>query len=116
MSILIKGMDMPESCWRCPFCLTIDPDTYRCIPTGHEFESTFDAINHIVCDCPLVERPDELAKNVYYEERETHCDFKCSLCGATIGCVECGTMDGARFHYCPNCGAEMEREGEEWAL
>ena len=55
MSILIKGMDLPESCWRCPFCLTIDPDTYRCIPTGQEFESTFKAIDHIVCDCPLVE-------------------------------------------------------------
>jgi hypothetical protein len=54
MSILIKGMEMPESCWRCPFCLTVDPDTYRCLATGQEFESTFDAIDHIVCDCPLV--------------------------------------------------------------
>lgn len=57
MSILIKGMEMPTSCWRCPFCLTVDPDTYRCIPTGQEFESTFDAIDHIVLDCPLVEVP-----------------------------------------------------------
>lgn len=57
MAVLIKDMEMPMSCWRCPFCLTVDPDTYRCIPTGHEFESTFDAINHIVCDCPLVPVP-----------------------------------------------------------
>ena len=57
MAVLITDMEMPTSCWRCPLCLTVDPDTYRCIPTGHEFESTFDAINHIVCDCPLVEVP-----------------------------------------------------------
>ena len=57
MSVLVKGMEMPISCWRCPLCLTVDPDTYRCIPTGQEFESTFDAIDHIVRPCPLVEVP-----------------------------------------------------------
>lgn len=57
MSVLIKGMEMPKSCWRCPLCLTVDPDTYRCLPTGQEFESTFDAIDHIVLDCPLFEIP-----------------------------------------------------------
>lgn len=57
MSILIRGMEMPKSCWRCQLCLTVDPDTYRCIPTGQEFESTFDAIDHIVLSCPLVEVP-----------------------------------------------------------
>lgn len=57
MSILIKGMEMPQSCWRCPLCLTVDPDTYRCIPTGQDFESTFDAIDHIVLSCPLVGIP-----------------------------------------------------------
>lgn len=58
MSILIKGMEMPQSCWRCPLCLTVDPDTYRCIPTGQDFESTFDAIDHIVLSCPLEEVDD----------------------------------------------------------
>ena len=57
MSILIKGMEMPKSCWRCPLCLTVDPDTYRCIPTGQDFESTLDAIDHIVLSCPLVPVP-----------------------------------------------------------
>ena len=47
------------------------------------------------------------AKNVYFEE-SGHCEFKCSLCGATIGVVEGGTLDGAWFRFCPNCGAEME--------
>lgn len=57
MSLIIKGMDMPQSCWRCPLCLTVDPDTYRCMPTGQDFESTFDAIDHIVLSCPLAEIP-----------------------------------------------------------
>lgn len=48
------------------------------------------------------------ARDVYYEVRDTHCEFKCSLCGATIGVVEGGTLDGAWFKFCPSCGAEME--------
>lgn len=36
-----------------------------------------------------------------------YCDFKCSLCGADIGIVEGGVMDGGEFNYCPNCGARM---------
>lgn len=51
------------------------------------------------------------ARDVYYEETD-HCEFKCSLCHATIGVVEGGTLDGALFRFCPNCGAKME-EGDE---
>lgn len=39
-----------------------------------------------------------------------YCDFKCSLCGADIGIVEGGVMDGGEFNYCPNCGARMEKD------
>lgn len=53
------------------------------------------------------------AKDVYYEESD-HCEFKCSLCRATIGVVEGGTLDGANFKYCPWCGAEMDEEVREW--
>ncbi len=104
MSVLIKGIEMPSRCESCGFMNPFkDPPT--CGLTGTRILGN---ANARLDNCPFVERPDELAKNVYYEERETHCEFKCSLCGATIGCVECGTMDGARFKYCPNCGAEME--------
>ena len=57
MSVLIKEMEMPKSCWRCPLCLTVDPDTYRCMPTGKEFAATFDAIDKVVLPCPLVKIP-----------------------------------------------------------
>lgn len=57
MAVMIKGMEMPNSCWRCPLCLTVDPDTYRCMVTGDNFPAIFDAIDHIVLPCPLVELP-----------------------------------------------------------
>lgn len=41
-----------------------------------------------------------------------YCDFKCSLCGADIGIVEGGNLDGGVFNFCPNCGARMEEESE----
>jgi len=90
MSVLIRGMEMPISCWRCPFCLTVDPDTYRCIPTGQEFESTFDAIDHIVVPCPLVPvlphgrliDADELIK-----DECNHCDGECEI--VDCDCLGC---------------------------
>lgn len=58
-------------------------------------------------------QPRPKVKNVYYEEND-HCEFKCSLCGATIGVVEGGTLDGANFKFCPWCGAELDGEVRLW--
>ena len=46
-------------------------------------------------------------------QEKGHCEFKCSLCGGTISEVRGGTMDGAKFNYCPNCGAKMKGESNE---
>lgn len=46
-------------------------------------------------------------KDVYYTQKD-HCEFKCSVCGAWAGSVAYGTLDGAKFNFCPNCGAKME--------
>lgn len=51
----------------------------------------------------------EKAKNIYYTVKD-HCEFKCSACGAEAGVVEGGSLDGAHFSYCPNCGVELEEE------
>lgn len=61
---------------------------------------------------PTVEER-QRAKNIYYEERD-HCEFRCSLCGATIGVVEGGTLDGANFKFCPWCGAQLDEEVRAW--
>ena len=39
-----------------------------------------------------------------------HCEFKCSLCGADAGEVAYGSLDGAKFNYCPNCGAILDEK------
>ena len=44
------------------------------------------------------------AENIFKTEKDEHIEFKCSKCGATAGEVRGGTLDGARFKYCPNCG------------
>ena len=73
MAVMIKGMELPNSCWRCPLCLTVDPDTYRCMVTGDNFPAIFDAIDHIVLPCPLVELPPHgvvVGSNVHLNSRE----------------------------------------------
>lgn len=58
MSILIKGMEMPKSCFYCPFREKVNPDDYVCMALNKEFEETFSLIavkRHK--DCPLVPVP-----------------------------------------------------------
>lgn len=58
MSILIKGMEMPKSCFYCPFREKVNPDDYVCMALNKEFEETFSLIvgkRHK--DCPLVRVP-----------------------------------------------------------
>ena len=42
-----------------------------------------------------------------------HWEFKCSVCGADAMVVEGGSLDGAKFNYCPNCGAKMDERRED---
>ena len=58
MSVLIKGMEMPKSCFYCPFREKVNPDDYVCMALNKEFEETFSLIvgkRHK--DCPLVPVP-----------------------------------------------------------
>lgn len=34
--------------------------------------------------------------------------FACSSCGAWIGSIEGGSLDGEKFSFCPACGARMD--------
>lgn len=42
-----------------------------------------------------------------------HCEFKCSICGADALSISCGSLDGGKFNYCPNCGADMRGERDD---
>jgi len=111
MSILIRGMEMPI-CRTCP-CSEEKLYGNLCRITNEIVPFSFDRGDK----CPLIELPSDdvvevkYAKDIYMQGKG-HCEFKCSLCGAEIGCVEGGDMDGGKFNYCPNCGAKMKGEDD----
>ena len=51
MSVLIKGLDMPDCCWNCP-CL--DGEYGECNISGQKIKGDGERI----ADCPLIELPD----------------------------------------------------------
>jgi hypothetical protein len=58
MSVLIKGMEMPTSCFYCPFREKVNPDDYACMALNKEFEETLSLIaEQRHKDCPLVPVP-----------------------------------------------------------
>lgn len=59
MSVLVKGMEMPTSCFYCPFRRKINPDDIQCLVTRDVFEETFAGTIEMRNRgfCPLVEIP-----------------------------------------------------------
>lgn len=59
MSILIKGMEMPTSCFYCPFRRKINPDDIQCLVTRDVFEETFAGTIEMRNRgfCPIIEVP-----------------------------------------------------------
>ena len=56
-------------------------------------------------------RPVVRGKDIW-KSHDSHCEFKCSVCGAWAGEVAGGTLDGGPFNFCPNCGAKLEADHE----
>lgn len=55
MSVLIKGMDMPDRCLKCPFMVSRDNDD--CILLTEEENLMFESFEQLKEHCPLVEVP-----------------------------------------------------------
>lgn len=80
MSILIKGINFPKSCWDCKFCLDYEfllP--YVCAAANKEFENGIEEYAHSRPNwCPLIEIPphgrlidaDELETDTEWSEYE----------------------------------------------
>jgi len=59
MSVYIKGMEMPTSCFYCPFREKVNPDDYVCMALNKEFEETFSLIaGKRYKNCPLIPVPE----------------------------------------------------------
>lgn len=96
MSVIIKWMAMPESCWKCP----LETDYGTCgyysmfVEAGHDsnYEKRPD-------DCPLVELPDPVKHGKWIEY---------PIADEMNQCSECGILRFGESNYCPNCGAKMD--------
>ena len=56
------------------------------------------------------ERPHGEWMQVTARDGEYYCYHKCTNCGQTI---ESGFDNPPLFNYCPHCGADMRKEGDE---
>ena len=119
MSILIKGMEMPKSCWDCYF-----QDCGNCVLNSHKVVDRFILEDSVDNECPLVEVPphgrliDVDVRPVVHGEWVVKPDFmmdvinQCSVCGKDFILLD-GTAAIGEYHYCPNCGADMKTANEE---
>ena len=100
MSIIIKGMDVLESCSACPF---VDND-YSVLRTC--IISDGDAFDFRPNWCPI--EPDRMKGKWInaYPKIETNPMFMYGICS------ECGFKQSlsGKLNFCPNCGADMREE------
>lgn len=78
--------------------------------------NTREAIVEMIMSVPSADvRPVVRGRDIY-NTVNGHCEFKCSVCGVELAEVYGGYndfgLDGGYFNFCPNCGAQMESEGE----
>ena len=106
MSVLIKGMKMPECCLECPFEDSPEFDSY-CIAIGNEFIGEWEGLGMYKPDwCPLEEpKTGEWIKAKGMMPPEFHGHHCCSECGAFANMdAPYGNREGLS-NYCPNCGS-----------
>ena len=112
MSVIIKGMAMPETCYECRFCEEQSeyPFNQYCVAHLNYIEN---ARSSRLDTCPL-EEVQEPKHGKWYEWSFTAFD------GCTVwhrACSVCGyKRDDDNLdkdtNYCPNCGAKMVRSEE----
>lgn len=117
MSVLIKGMKLPENCYDCDFCRAYDEPNqgYFCVPTFadlHRIDFTKERANN----CPLVEVEgkkigtwidfdEEIPEGVpLYDFVKDFPQRRCSVCGYQYISVD---KDDKPHNFCSNCGSEM---------
>ena len=105
MSILIKGMKMPESCVDCPM-FDWDLEYLKCKANDKYFKANGEWRKGIEPTCHLIEVPEDVqpvkhGRWIQLTQDEGYTALQCSLCGEISCC---------RGMYCPDCGARMDGE------
>lgn len=102
MSVIIKGMVMPENCWDCPLC-----DSKWCYAKAMPNENGLTTAGRPDV-CPLEEMVEGewkcLGHVMGIGKHPCSLDFKCSVCGYIFYHLVFGPPD-----MCPQCGARMKR-------
>ncbi len=97
MSVLIRGMDLPERCEDCG--LIYETEGYCVCP----FTKAGVISKHRPSYCPLIPADDVAPRGMGKWTRASKNLMACSACG---NCVVYDRISS--LFYCPNCGAKME--------
>lgn len=107
MSVIVKTMDMPESCVECRFLAYDDYSTgceYECTALK-EFMNEDDLPMRRRKDCPLI----QVKQGHWVKQWETK-HARMLMCSECKVVFNVGT--GREGNYCPECGAIMNVETE----
>ena len=112
MSIVIKGMRMPESCASCPFAERIPPGRTRCLLTRRLLAENYEAPSRLNRNeyCPIEER--QTGEWIVSESEEVgalgsrYITYTCPSCGWNHTLIIPGNI-------CPICGSDNRGERDE---
>ena len=124
--MIVIDIDLPESCEVCPFSAFNTEWLYYYCP----FLDNADVSEMIDCRhnyCPLKEgepitesgKIRKEVKKILEEQQRQHGEwvwqtedkYRCTACGANVRVEEC--MNEPQYDFCPSCGADMRKEGEQ---
>lgn len=75
MSVLIRGMEMPKDCLKCPFCLFVD-GYWKCLVDGSHADFGGTCRPSL---CPLIEFPAEHGRLIDGDAIEKQIDYMAEL-------------------------------------
>ena len=111
MSVLIKGMKMPEKCGSCDL-FHVESPMHCTVVKGHKTVGAPYGMPRPDW-CPLVEIPEP--KEGHWIDKGWNGDWAWQIdgrgnCWRVIECSECGKSVSVESNYCPHCGADMRGE------
>lgn len=100
MSVVIKGIDMPQCCDEC-WALDERGDYPYCLITGETEGYTFNIRKYKMDRCLLGEGPTPLKGEWIGKPISGFATVRCSQC------KEVYRENTGKWNFCPNCGADM---------